>query len=125
MKKPKTIFYFIYFLFHVGLLLVSIYVNYKSEDFEFLLKLRERMDVMIYVAAVGLLLFFIDLVLVTLEVRNHLKEKEKLEHEINSLKAKMFDLQDVRKSDTPRPGHTGTSASGSEFTDSSPSDGEV
>ena len=54
MRKPRSIFYIIYFLFHIGLLLVSIYVNYKSEDFEFLLKLRVRMDLMIYVAIAGL-----------------------------------------------------------------------
>lgn len=98
MRKPRSIFYIIYFLFHIGLLLVSIYVNYKSEDFEFLLKLRVRMDLMIYVAIAGLLLFFIDIMLITMEVRNHKKEREKLEHEVNSLKAKMFDLQEATKS---------------------------
>lgn len=95
MKKPKSIFYLIYFLFHVALLLVSIYVNYKSEDFEFLLRLRERMDLMIYVSILGLILFSIDIVLITMEARHQKKEKERLEHEINSLKAKMFDLQSV------------------------------
>ncbi|ELR70280.1 hypothetical protein C900_03965 [Fulvivirga imtechensis AK7] len=53
------------------------------------------MDLMIYVAVVGLLLFFIDIVLISMAVRTHTKEKEKLEHEINSLKAKMFDLQEA------------------------------
>ncbi|UII28926.1 hypothetical protein LVD15_10995 [Fulvivirga maritima] len=95
MKKPKSIFYLIYFLFHVSLLLASIYVNYKSEDFEFLINLRGHMDLMIYVTILGLILFFVDVVLVTMTVRSHKKEKEKLEHEINSLKAKMFDLQSV------------------------------
>ncbi|GAA0890566.1 hypothetical protein GCM10009122_02440 [Fulvivirga kasyanovii] len=98
MRKPRSIFYIIYFLFHIGLLLVSIYVNYKSEDFEFLLKLRVRMDLMIYVAIAGLVLFFIDIMLITMEVRNHKKERERLEHEVNSLKAKMFDLQEATKS---------------------------
>lgn len=102
MKKPRSIFYFIYFLFHVGLLLASIYVNYKSEDFEFLLKLRERMDLMIYVSVVGVILFLVDIILVTMAVRNHNKETEKLQHEINSLKAKMFDLQEATKSVTPK-----------------------
>lgn len=95
MKKPKSIFYIIYFIFHIGLLLASIYVNYKSEDFEFLLKLREKIDIMIYVAIAGLVLFFIDLVLMTMAIRSHNKEKERLEHQVNSLKAKMFDLQDA------------------------------
>lgn len=97
MRKPRTIFYIIYFLFHVGLLVASISVNYKSEDFEFLLWLRERMDIMIYFAVAGLILFFVDIVLITMEGRHHAKEKEKLEHEINSLKAKMFDLQEATR----------------------------
>ena len=33
-----------------------------------------------------------------MEVRNHKKERERLEHEVNSLKAKMFDLQEATKS---------------------------
>ncbi|MBL6447099.1 hypothetical protein JMN32_12325 [Fulvivirga sp. 29W222] len=98
MRKPRSIFYIIYFLFHIGLLLVSIYVNYKSEDFEFLLKLRERMDLMIYVTISGLILFFIDIVLISMEARTQKKAKEKLEHEVNSLKAKMFDLQEATRS---------------------------
>ena len=102
MKRPKSIFYFIYFLFHIGLLLASIYVNYKSEDFEFLLKLREKMDIMIYVAVVGLLLFFIDIILISMAVRTYNKEKEKLEREVNSLKAKMFDLQEATGSASSR-----------------------
>lgn len=97
MKKPRSIFYLIYFIFHIGLLLASIYVNYKSEDFEFLLKLRERMDIMIYVSVAGLILFFIDVIMVNMEARNHKKDKEHLEHEVNSLKAKMFDLQQASK----------------------------
>lgn len=103
MKRAKSIFYFIYFLFHIGLLLASIYVNYKSEDFEFLLKLREKMEVMIYVSIVGLLLFGVDVILVTMAMRNHRKEKEKLEHEVNSLKAKMFDLQDATRKVATKP----------------------
>lgn len=102
MKKPRSIFYLVYFLFHIGLLLASIYVNYKSEDFEFLLKLREKMDISIYVAIGGLVLFFIDIILVTMEARNHKKEMENLDHEVNSLKAKMFDLQQASKPTTTR-----------------------
>ncbi|MDX1628854.1 MAG: hypothetical protein R3345_09155 [Fulvivirga sp.] len=95
MKKPKSIFYFIYFLFHVMLLGVSIYVNYRSEDFEFLLKLRSQMDILTYVSVVGLVLFGINIVLISMEHRNHKKTKEKLEGEVNAIKAKMYDLQDA------------------------------
>lgn len=97
MKKPKSIFYLVYFIFHLLLLLVSIYVNYRSEDFEFLLKLRSNMSLMIYVSVAGLILFGINAILVSMLVKNLQKNKEKYENEINSMKAKMFDLQDANK----------------------------
>ena len=100
MKKPKSIFYFIYFLFHFGLLITAIYTNYRSEDFEFLLWLRDRMDWMIYAAVFGLILFIINIVMVTMANRHTKKEIERLEREANSFKAKMFDLQEATKGDT-------------------------
>lgn len=98
MKKPKTIFYLVYFLFHVLLLAVSIYVNYKSEDFEFLLKLRANMSLMTYVSVAGLILFGINMVLVYMEARNFRQTKKKLEEEVNSTKAKMYDLREASDS---------------------------
>ena len=107
MKKPKSIFYLLYFLFHFFLLLVSIYVNYRSEDFEFLLWLRERMDWMIYASVLGLILFGVNMIMLNMAGRGSRKEIERLEHEANSYKAKMFDLQEA--SDTP-PSEDGASA---------------
>ena len=95
MKKPKSIFFLFYLLFHIALLVVSIYVNYRSEDFEFLLYLRGKMSMMVYVSALGLILFFINLVFSGLDGRTSAKEKAALEQEVNALKAKMFDLQEA------------------------------
>ncbi|MBL3656765.1 hypothetical protein [Fulvivirga sediminis] len=86
-----------------------------SEDLQFLFKLKGHMDLMIYVTILGLILFFIDVVLITMEVRSHKKEKERLEHEINSLKAKMFDLQSV--SGTQRTANTAVEGKKEEETD--------
>jgi len=99
MKKPKSIFYLIYFLFHVLLLGVSIYVNYRSEDFEFLLKLRNNMSLMIYVSVAGLILFGVNMILISMESRNSRKVKEKLESEVNNTKAKMYDMQGSKPSE--------------------------
>lgn len=98
MKNPKSIFFLIYLLFHVALLGISIYVNLKSEDFEFLLKLRNNMDLMIYASVLGLVLFGINMILVSMESRNKNRHLAKLENEKNELKAKMFDLQDATAS---------------------------
>lgn len=101
MKRPKFIFYLIYLIFHVSLLIASIYVNYKSEDFEFLLWLREKMDLMIYVSIIGLILYLIDITWANIGDRSLTKEKERMSNEINSLKAKMFDLQEASSHKTP------------------------
>ena len=101
MKKPKSIFYIVYFLFHFFLLLISIYVNYRSEDFEFLLWLRERMDWMIYASVLGLVLFAINMLMMNVAGRGSKKEIARLEHEANSYKAKMFDLQEAKGSSSP------------------------
>ena len=100
MKKPKSIFFLVYFLFHVILLVVSVYVNYRSEDFEFLLWLREKMSLMVWVSAAGLLLFFINMIFSGMDTRSAKSEKDALNQEINALKAKMFDLQDATKPST-------------------------
>ncbi len=97
MKKPKSIFFLIYLIFHLILLVVSIYVNYRSEDFEFLLWLRGKMSLMVYVSALGLILYFINLLFFGTEAKAAQKEKSNLEQEINALKAKMFDLQEATK----------------------------
>ena len=98
MKKPKSIFFLVYLLFHITLLVVSIYVNYRSEDFEFLLYLRGKMSLMVYVSALGLVLFFINLIFSGIDARTANKEKVALEQEVNALKAKMFDLQEATSS---------------------------
>lgn len=100
MKKPKSIFYLIYFLFHVALLVVSIYVNYRSEDFEFLLWLREKMSLMVYVSIIGLILFSINMVMATMGNRARVKEVGYMEKEVNIMKAKMFDLQEATQNVT-------------------------
>lgn len=95
MKNPKSIFFLVYFLFHAALLIVSIYVNYNSEDFEFLLYLRGKMSLMVWVSGLGLVFFAINMLLVGIEKKSTNKEKSGLEQEVNALKAKMFDLQEA------------------------------
>lgn len=53
------------------------------------------MSLMTYVSVAGLILFAINMILITMEVRNNKQSKEKLENEVNSMKAKMFDLQEA------------------------------
>lgn len=97
MKKGKTIFLIIYLLFHLILLVSAIVVNLRSEDFEFLFSVRDNMSMTVWFAIIGMILFVINVVMITSSTSHHTKKEEGLRQEINSLKAKMYDLQDARK----------------------------
>lgn len=98
MKKGTTIFLIFYFVFHVVLLVGAIVVNLRSEDFEFLFSVRDNMAGTVWFAVLGMLLFIINVIMISLSTRSHKKSEEKLRQEINSLKAKVYDLQDVSAS---------------------------
>lgn len=53
---------------------------------------------MIYLSAAGILLYFVGIVFSFFEQRSHEHEKDNLRQEINALKAKMFDLSDIKES---------------------------
>jgi len=53
---------------------------------------------MVYISALGLLLFFVNLVFSGIDTRTSSREKAALEQEVNALKAKMFDLQEATSS---------------------------
>ena len=50
---------------------------------------------MTYAAVFGLVLFGINMLLISMEARSFKSKMDKLENEKNSLKAKMFDLQEA------------------------------
>lgn len=51
---------------------------------------------MIYASVFGLILFAINIILFNMASSGSKKEIERLEHEANSYKAKMFDLQEAK-----------------------------
>lgn len=104
MKKGKTIFLIIYLIFHLILLVAAIIVNLRAEDFEFLFAVRDNMSLTVWFGIVGLVLFVINVILISASTRHHSKKEEGLRQEINSLKAKMYDLQDAKgtTSSTPK-----------------------
>lgn len=100
MKKGKTIFLIIYLVFHLVLLIASIVVNLRSEDFQFLFSIRENIGIIVWFSAVGMILFIVNTVLITASTRNNDKREERLRREVNTLKAKIYDLQDASSSST-------------------------
>ena len=102
MKNGKTIFLIIYLVFHLVLLGGAIVVNLRSEDFEFLFSVRDNMSVTVWLGIIGLILFIFNVIMISVATRNHHKKEEKLRQEINSLKAKVYDLQDIKRP-APKP----------------------
>lgn len=97
MKKPKLIFYLIFGIFHLFTFLSTLYLDTQSENLGFLFKIQKYIPLMKYWALLGLVLIIIDMVMASFSQRTHQKDLEALEKENNTLKAKMFDLQEARR----------------------------
>ncbi|MDV3308687.1 MAG: hypothetical protein LOY03_07710 [Cyclobacteriaceae bacterium] len=103
MSKSRTIFYCIFAAFHLFLFFFSLYVDRHSEDYQFLITLQSKIWLLKYGSFLGLLLLGIAVLWDLRDVRAHRKEKDQLNHEINVLKAKLFDIQEEQRKTEYRP----------------------
>jgi len=100
MKKPRLIFYLIFFLLHLGMFTFSLLVENRKNDFDFLFSLHGFIPYLKFVTFIGLILLIIDFVWYNITLNNHSKELEHLKREHNSIKAKLFDMQEaIKKAD--------------------------
>ncbi len=97
MKKPRFIFYLIFFLFHLGMFTFSLVVENFKNDFDFLFGLHGYIPSLKFITFIGLLLFIIDFAWYNITIRSHHKELDYLKSEHNSIKAKLFDMQEATK----------------------------
>lgn len=97
MKKPRLIFYLIFFLFHLGMFTFSLVMENKKNDFEFLMDLHGYIPSLKFITFIGLILFIVDFAWFNLSVRSHRNELDHLKREHNSIKAKLFDMQEETK----------------------------
>jgi len=97
MKKPRLIFYLIFFLLQLGMFTFSLVVEDRKNDFEFLFSLHGFIPSLKYVTFIGLILLIIDFVWYNITLNSHSKELEHLKSEHNSIKAKLFDMQEAIK----------------------------
>jgi hypothetical protein len=105
MKKNRLIFYAIFGAFHLFLVFFSFYVESNRNDFSFLTQILKMVPMMKWGAVFGLVLLITDVVWDLKTSRDNDKEKDALTHELNTLKAKLFDLQESTKV-ADRPGKT-------------------
>lgn len=103
MNKNRVIFYVIFAIFHVGAFIFTL----RIQDFTFITKIYQYIGLFKYVTFFGIVLIVVDVIWSWIVSRDAKREKDMLSHELNTLKAKLFDLQEVAKEadatkDTPK-----------------------
>lgn len=106
MKKARLTTYVIFFAFHLGFLLVALLIDSISpkepidpNNFNDLLKLiplskyANYIFIVKWVATIGIVLVAIDFVIDFMEKKTFKTEIDSLKNELNSTKAKMYDMQ--------------------------------
>jgi hypothetical protein len=97
MKKNRLIFYLIFGAFHLFIFFFSLYMDSNKDNFQVLIQMQKSIWLIKYGSMIGLVLLVIDVVWLMRGEKDHAVEKKNLEHELNTLKAKLFDLQEAAK----------------------------
>jgi hypothetical protein len=103
MNKRRRIFFLIFGIYHLFVLGFIIFIEAQKEDLSLLYALYSKIWLMRNGAILGLVLFAIDFVWNWLEKRSALKQQDIMRHENNTLKAKVYDLQQAEKTEKEIP----------------------
>jgi ABC-type transport system involved in cytochrome bd biosynthesis fused ATPase/permease subunit len=101
MKKNRLIFYLIFALFHIGAFIFTVALGNSST---FLMSMFSWVPYFKWVTLLGVILVGIDFIWSWISVKESRGERVALQHEVNTLKAKLFDLQEeiIKKSSAPQ-----------------------
>jgi uncharacterized membrane protein len=94
MTKNRLIFYIIFAVFHLGAFLFTIALDNNTG---ILFKMVGWVPAFKWVTLLGLILLIIDVIWVYASQKESVKERAALNHELNTLKAKLFDLQEAAR----------------------------
>lgn len=97
MKQNRIIFYSIFGAFHVFIFLFSLYMDSQKDNVAFLLQLQGKIWMLKYCSFILLILMTGNVVLHFRDNIRNKKEKDQLTSELNTLKAKMYDIQEASK----------------------------
>jgi hypothetical protein len=98
MSKNRVIFYIIFAVFHVGAFIFTLMI----QDISFVMEMFQHLIWFKYITFFGIVLIAIDFVWSWIVNSDSRKEKAALTHELNTLKAKLFDLQEVAKAEAAK-----------------------
>jgi len=93
MNQRRRIFFIIFGSYHLLILFFILFIEAQKEDLSLLYGLYSKLWMMRYGAMLGVLLFAVDFIWNWIETRNLGREKDVMRHENNTLKAKVYDLQ--------------------------------
>ncbi len=93
MSKNRIIFYLVFTAFHVGAFIFTLLI----QDFGFLTRIYEYIGMFKFITFFGIMLIVTDMIWSWMVYRDSKKENAALTHELNTLKAKLFDLQETAK----------------------------
>jgi hypothetical protein len=102
MRKNRWIFYAIFALFHIILVIVIFYVDAKKNDLGMLYGLLGWLWLAKLGAIIGLILLIVDIIWSRISLAASEKSNSLLQHELNTLKAKLFDMQEAQRKSTPQ-----------------------
>ena len=91
MNKNRLIFYLIFALFHIGAFIFTVALGNNST---FLMSMFSWVPYFKWVTLLGVILVSIDFVWSWIQVKESSRERAALFQEVNTLKAKLFDLQE-------------------------------
>jgi hypothetical protein len=98
MKRNRLIFYSAFGALHFFIFFFSLYTDSQKDNLQFLLGMQSKIWMLKYGSFILLILMVINVVLHYRDNRRNTKEKGQLTHELNILKAKVYDFQEASKS---------------------------
>lgn len=103
MKKNRLIFYSVIGVLHLLVFLFTLYMDSQKDNLQFLVDLQKVIWLMKYAIFILLVLFVTNFILHMRDNKRHTRENVQLIQELNTLKAKLYDLQETRKTSEPNP----------------------
>ncbi|MBX2962280.1 MAG: hypothetical protein KF687_07195 [Cyclobacteriaceae bacterium] len=100
MKKNRLIFYSVFGALHLFIFLFSLYMDNQKENLQFLFQMQSKIWMLKYGSLILLVLMIANVILHYRDNRRNLREKDELTKELNTLKAKLYDLQEDAKNKT-------------------------
>lgn len=100
MTKNRWIFYTFFIVFHVSAFIFTVALEKNTS---LLFSLVNKVPWFKWITLLGVILLVTDIVWSIIANKEQEKEKSALNHELNTLKAKLFDLQETARNSSNRP----------------------